>query len=83
MKIEMIRSTYWRGELLEAGHVVDIAEKDAFEFIAIGRAKKYEASAIETVAPSAPVIEENRAVGISDSAPIAKRKLKWASKVDR
>lgn len=81
MKIEMIRSTYWRGELLEAGHVVDIVEKDAFEFIAIGRAKKYDAPA--PVAEPAPVIEENRSVGLSDSAPIAKRKLKWASKVDR
>jgi hypothetical protein len=81
MKIEMIRSTYWRGELLEAGHVVDIAEKDAFEFISIGRAKKYDAPIAKEVAPPAPVIESNRAVGIDDNQPMAKRKPKWPSKV--
>lgn len=83
MKIEMTRSTYWRGELLEAGHIVDIAEKDAFEFISIGRAKKHTAPVLAEVAPQAPKIEENRAIGIEDNSLIAKRKTKWASKVDR
>jgi hypothetical protein len=81
MKIEMIRSTYWRGELLEAGNVVDITDKDAFEFISIGRAKKYNTPVIQEAAPQAPVIDNNRAVGIEDSSSIAKRKPKWASKV--
>ena len=81
MKIEMVRSTYWRGELLEAGHVVDIVEKDAFEFISIGRAKKYDAPVVTEVAPQAPVITENRAVGIDENQSMAKRKPKWASKV--